>query len=322
METASSLDLYRALFFVRRCEEYIIKHYPEDKMRTPMHMSYGQEFVPVGVCAALEGNADVFASYRSHAAFLAQTRDSDRFFGELYGRVTGVANGKGGSMHLSAPDKGHLMSSGVVASTISVAVGAAFANKQLGTDRTAVVFFGDGAVDEGSFWESLNVASLYRLPMLFVCEDNGWAVHTPFSSHAAFSSLADVAKLFNLRFAADDSNDVERVYAIAHEARAEMMADLRPTLLHIKCCRYLEHVGIHEDWHLGYREKAERETWQSKDSIEIQRQRLLSAGYSPSELTQVENKIDANIRRSVERAARSPIPRAERLHYGVFYEKN
>ena len=176
---ATAIQLFKSLFLARRSEEYIVKHYPENLMRTPMHMSMGQEFVPVGVCAALEGKADVFASYRSHAAFLAQTHDTDRFFSELYGRTSGTGEGKGGSMHLAAPDQGHMLSSGVVATQIPVAVGAAFANLQLGTGRTAVAFFGDGAADAGVFWESINSAVLFRLPVMFVCEDNGYAVDTP-----------------------------------------------------------------------------------------------------------------------------------------------
>ena len=171
MTEIPSLKLYRGLFFARRCEEYIIKHYPEDEMRTPMHMSMGQEFIPVGICQGLEGRGDIFSSYRSHAPFLAQTMDSDRFFGEMYGRVNGTAEGKSGSMHLAAPECGHIMASGVVATTIPIAVGAAFANQRRQNGRTAVVFLGDGAVEAGVFLESVNVASLYRLPVFFVCED-------------------------------------------------------------------------------------------------------------------------------------------------------
>ena len=120
MTDIPSVELYRRLFLARRAEEYIIKHYHEDLMRTPMHMSMGQEFVSVGVCMALEGKGDIFASYRSHAAFLAQTADTDRFFGELYGRTNGTADGKSGSMHLAAPERGHILSSGVVASPLQI----------------------------------------------------------------------------------------------------------------------------------------------------------------------------------------------------------
>lgn len=317
-----SLELYKVLFFARRCEEYIIKHYSEDLMRTPMHMSFGQEFIPVGVCRALEGNGDIFASYRSHAAFLAQTQDSDLFFGELYGRVTGTADGKGGSMHLSATAKGHLLSSGIVGSPIPVAVGTAFANKRLNTGRTAVVFFGDGAVDEGGFWESLNAASVFNLPVFFVCEDNGWAVHTPPAERQGYSSLADVGRLFNCYFFDDDSNDVEKVYALTRDAMSKVVEQPRPVLMHIKCCRYLEHVGIFEDWKLGYRGEDERRIWQDKDALRTQRQRLKQQGLSDSAIEAVEREIDDRVRRSVERAAQSPVPAADRLHHGVFHEKN
>jgi acetoin:2,6-dichlorophenolindophenol oxidoreductase subunit alpha len=317
-----SLELYKVLFFARRCEEYIIKHYSEDLMRTPMHMSFGQEFIPVGVCRALEGSGDVFSSYRSHAAFLAQTLDSDLFFGELYGRITGTADGKGGSMHLSATGKGHLLASGIVASTIPVAVGTAFANKRLKTGRTAVVFFGDGAVDEGGFWESVNAASVFHLPVFFVCEDNGWAVHTPPSAHQGYSSLADIGKLFDCYFFADDSNDVERVYAITREAVAKVAEEPRPVLMHIKCCRYLEHVGIFEDWNLGYRGEAERRTWQDRDSLRMQRARLMQQGHSDVAIDEIEREIDERVRRSVESAAQSPVPSPDRLHHGVFHEKD
>src|SRR5262245_24741372 len=241
---ATSIQLFKSLFLARRSEEYIVKHYPENLMRTPMHMSMGQEFVSVGVCAALEGKADVFASYRSHAAFLAQTHDTDLFFSELSGRASGTGEGKGGSMHLAAPDQGHLLSSGVVATQIPVAVGAAFANMQLRTGRTAVVFFGDGAADAGVFWESVNAAALFRLPVMFVCEDNGYAVDTPREARQVSSSLVEAVKPFGLDTYEDDSGDVESVYSLAKEAVLRAQRDRRPAFLNIKCCRYLEHVGI------------------------------------------------------------------------------
>src|SRR3989338_4702030 len=163
-----SRELYRKLYLIRCAEERIIKHYPEDEMKTPMHMSMGQEAVAVGVCHALGPHDQIFASYRSHAAFLTRTGDLEKFFGELYGRVSGTAAGKAGSMHVSSPERGHLCSSAIVASYLPVAVGAAFANKQKDNGGVTCAFFGDGALDEGAFWESLNVACVMRLPVLFV----------------------------------------------------------------------------------------------------------------------------------------------------------
>jgi TPP-dependent pyruvate/acetoin dehydrogenase alpha subunit len=318
----TSIQLFKSLFLARRSEEYIVKHYPENRMRTPMHMSMGQEFVSVGVCAALEGKADVFASYRSHAAFLAQTHDTDLFFSELYGRTSGTGEGKGGSMHLASPDQGHILSSGVVATQIPVAVGAAFANLRLATGRTSVAFFGDGAADAGVFWESLNVAALYRLPMLFVCEDNDYAVDTPRKARQMAASLAEAVKPFGCDSYEDDSGDVESVYKLAQSAAGKAHRDRRPAFLSIKCCRYLEHVGTGEDWHWGYRDKAtvERE-WLSRDALIQQRARLLALQLSESAIAAIEDEIDRAIRASVAKAAQAAIPAPERLYAGVFHEK-
>ena len=318
----TSIQLFKSLFLARRSEEYIVKHYPENRMRTPMHMSMGQEFVPVGVCAALEGKADVFASYRSHAAFLAQTHDTDLFFSELYGRTSGTGEGKGGSMHLASPDQGHILSSGVVATQIPVAVGAGFANLRLSTGRTAVVFFGDGAADAGVFWESLNVAALYRLPVMFVCEDNGYAVDTPRAARQVAASLTEAVKPFGCDSYEDDSGDVESVYKLARGAAEKAHRDRRPAFLNIKCCRYLEHVGTSEDWHWGYRDKAtvERE-WIARDALDRQRARLLALQLSEDTISAMEDEIDRAIRASVAKASQAPIPGPDRLYAGVFHAK-
>lgn len=313
-------DLYRGLYFARACEEVLIKHYPEDEMRTPMHMSMGQEHIPVGICQGLEGLCDVFASYRSHATFLAQTMDSDRFFGELYGKTTGTAEGKAGSMHLSAPAEGHMLSSGIVASPIPVAVGVAFANKRLDSGRTSVVFLGDGAVDSGAFWESLNVACLFKLPMFFVCEDNGLAVHTPIGDRRGYDSLVDTVSTYRCLVYDDASNDVEEVHRIARDALQKIRETPQPVFMNIECYRYLDHIGTGEDWHYGYRDESERETWRARDSLAMQRRRLLERGLSEAEIEAMESEIDRRIRKSVARAKEAPFAAPERLYHGVFHE--
>ncbi len=319
---STSIELYRTLVLARRSEEAIVRHYPENLMRTPMHMSMGQEFVSVGVCEALEGKADIFASYRSHAAFLAQTKDTDRFFAELYGRTDGTAEGKAGSMHLAAPDLGHMLSSGVVATQIPVAVGAAFANCQLKTGRTAVVFFGDGAVDTGVFWESLNSAALFKLPVLFVCEDNEFAVDTPRTGRQVVESVVDTAMAFGCDGYTVDDGDVEEVYTVAKRAVEKAHRDRRPALMNVKCCRYLEHVGIGDDWHWGYRDRAQVEQdWISRDAVTRQRRRLIESGLSEAEVGAIEKQVEGQIADSVRRAAAAPAPSADRLFVGVFREK-
>jgi pyruvate dehydrogenase E1 component alpha subunit len=225
-------------------------------------------------------------------------------------------------MHLAAPDQGHMLSSGVVATQIPVAVGAAFANLRLGTGRTSVAFFGDGAADAGVFWESINSAALFRLPVMFVCEDNGYAVDTPREARQASRSLGEAVKPFGADTYEDDSGDVESVYSLAKEAAEKAHRDRRPAFLNIKCCRYLEHVGIGTDWNWGYRDQATVERdWLSRDALKTQRARLASHQMSESAIAAMEEEIDKAIRASVQRAMEAPIPAPDRLHAGVFHEK-
>jgi len=317
-----SLDLYKKLFLVRRAEEYIVKHYPENEMKCPMHMSMGQEAISVGVCAALKPEDQVFASYRSHAAFLAKTEDTDLFFAELYGRATGTAQGKSGSMHLAAPNQGYMYSSGIVASCIPLAVGAAYANKYLMKPQVACVFLGDGALDTGAFWESLNVASLMALPALFIVEDNGYAVNTPVDARQSFKDLVDIARSFGCNAWKSDSTDVEVIYSLTVNAIKLSRMIGKPSLLHFKCYRYLEHVGIHEDFNMGYRTRNEYLDWYKRDPITLQRNRLSRMGYRDGELERIEGSINAKIETSIIKAKETHHPKPEELYRGVFYENN
>ena len=152
------LEFYKKLYLIRRAEEKIREHYSEDEMKTPMHMSMGEEAIVVGVLEAAGKKSQAFGTYRSHALYLAKTGESDMFFAEMYGKAAGPAKGKAGSMHIALPDAGVMMTSAVVGTTIPVALGAALANAYLKNKRVVVSFFGDGAVNEGVFWESLNFA--------------------------------------------------------------------------------------------------------------------------------------------------------------------
>lgn len=317
--TDLGLALYEKLFLVRTAEAYIVKHYPSDEMKNPMHMSMGQEAIAVGVCHALEGQGDVICSYRSHATFLALTDNLGKFFGEMYGRVTGTASGKAGSMHLAAPEAGHLYSSAVVGEGIPVAVGAAFANKRAGNGRIGVAFLGDGALDQGVFWESLNLACVMRLPVLFVCEDNGLAAHTDHATRRGYDSAPAIIERFNCHVWQDDSNDVEKIYRITREAVAKL-ADGQPAFLEFKCYRYLEHVGVGEDFDVGYRSREEYEAWREKDCVECQRARLVERGHQEAEIAAVERRIVERVESSIEEARAAPHPKPEDLYKGVFCE--
>ena len=319
-ENRLGLDLYRKLYLIRQAERLIIRHYPEDQMKTPMHMSMGQEATATAVCHALGPSGQVFGFYRSHALFLAMTEDPDRFFGELYGKVTGSASGRAGSMHLAAPDKGLLCTSAVVASSIPLAVGAAFANKRNGSGRIACAFFGDGALEEGVFWESLNAASVMRLPVLFVCEDNGLAIHTKQDVRQGFKSITEVVRNFECSAFQSDSTDVEILYRLVREAVEAIGSEGRPSFLHLKCYRYLDHIGIQEDFSLGYRSREEFEEWFKRDPLALERKRLLAEGESEASLAELEKQIDHRLEDGLKRAQAAPFPPSEDLHRGVFYE--
>lgn len=317
---SDGLELYRKLYLCRRAEERIIEHDPENEMRTPMHMSMGQEFIAVAVCHVLNGDDQVFASYRSHAVFLAKTGNAELFFAELYGRQTGTAGGKGGSMHLSDPANGHLCSSAVVASCLPVAVGAAFANKVLENERLCVVFFGDGALDAGVFWESLNAASLYKVPLLFVFEDNELAVHTFASARQATRDIADVARQMSVDVFESNSTDVEEVADLFAGAAAGVRATGSPAFLRLKCYRYLEHVGTNPDFEAGYRSKEEYERWFARDCVITQRSRLLEAGIRENDVKAVEIQVDRQIEEGLQAARIAPFPPLGALYRGVFHE--
>ena len=317
-----SVELYRKLYLIRRAEDLIIKHYPEDEMKTPMHMSKGQEAISVGVCHALGPKNQILATYRSHAAFLAKTEDTDRFFAELYGRQTGTAQGKSGSMHLAFPEKGHLFSSAVVASGLPAALGVAFANQWKGEGAICSVFFGDGAFDEGVFWESLNVACVMKLPVLFVCEDNGYAVHATKEIRQGYKSIIDILTQFECNVFEENTADVELIYHLTQKGMDSIRQTKRPAFLHLKCCRYLQHIGIEEDFHLGYRSRDEYQEWFKRDSLAVQRKRLLGNGYLEEDLVRMETAIDEQLEGSLKKAKEAPFPTPDQLYRGVFYEKD
>jgi len=314
-----NLELYKSLSLIRKSEETIIAYYHEDEMKTPMHMSMGEEAIAVGVCSALDKNDQVFGTYRSHAIFLAKTQDTDSFFSEMYGKETSLLRGKGGSMHLCAPEKGFMGTSAIVASAISVAVGAAFANKVINNQKIVAVFFGDGAVDEGTFWESLNVACLMKVPVLFVCEDNGFAVHTPKHHRQGYNSIAEVVSKFNCNVLKSDSTDVEVIYNLTLEAVKLIRKTQSPCFLDLKYYRYLEHVGVNEDFDAGYRQKDEFKKWFQLDPIKIQREKLISSGVSLDIVERAEKELDDRICLSLKKAKQAGFADKNEIYKEVYH---
>ena len=295
-------QLYERLFYdglrIRLVEEKIIELYPYDKIQSPVHLSIGQEAVAVGLCSQLRLEDWLFINYRGHAFYLAKGGPLPELFAELYGKRTGLSKGKAGSMHLAAPKYGVMGASAVVGSTISHAVGAALASQIRGEDRVFVTVFGDGATEQGAYHEALNFASLHNLPVLFLCENNGLAVHSPLGERQAFS-LATHAKAYGVEsVVVEDGYDFVRLSVICGEVLGQIKNTQRPMLLEIKTCRYKEHVGPGEDFEAGYRELSEVKAWKSKDPLEIDKE--LIAKFTPA--------ISKEIESAVEFAETSPFP--------------
>lgn len=289
--------LFRTALLIRRVEERIIDLYPSDKIQSPVHLSIGQEAVAVGVCDALDSDDLVFATYRSHGFYIAKGGRLDRMFAELYGRRDGISGGKAGSMHLAAPEVGLMGSSAVVASTIPHAVGAAMSFKRRGSRRIAVTVFGDGATEEGVYHESLNFAALMKVPVLFLCEDNGLAVHSHRPVRQSYG-LMEHARTFGIAGRRlEEGWDLLAVRDAASAAIEEVRAG-RPFVLEVATSRYKEHVGVGEDFHFNYRTADGVDAWKSRDPL------VVDVDLAAELMPEIDREVDA----AVAFAEASPVP--------------
>ena len=262
-----SMLIYECLR-IRMVEEKIIELYPSDLIQSPVHLSIGQEPLAVGVCSNLTASDWVFINYRGHAMYLAKGAPLPNFFAELMGKQDGLSHGKGGSMHLAAPFHGIMGSSAVVASTISHAVGSALASKiKCEKQRVFIADFGDGAMEQGVFYECLNFSSLHKVPVLFLCQDNGLAVHSGLSERQSFS-LSKLLESFDIPFYdLDDGSDVYKTASFSKQAIDYVRNEQSPAFLRIQTARYREHVGPGEDFSAGYRSEDVINAWKDKDPL-------------------------------------------------------
>jgi TPP-dependent pyruvate/acetoin dehydrogenase alpha subunit len=307
--------LLRGMLRVRMVEERIKDLYAEHEMRCPTHFSIGQEAVAVGVCAHLRRDEQITSAHRSHAHYLAKGGDLTAMLAELYGKATGCAAGKGGSMHLIDVAAGFLGAVPIVGSTISIGVGAALASVLQGSPTLSVIFFGDGATETGVFHESLNFAAVHKLPVVMVCENNLYSVLSPLSwRHPEGREIIQLAQGHGVWNRQGDGNDAEEVYRLAGEAVEHARAGLGPAFLEFKTYRWLEHCGPLDDRHLGYRPPGEYETWMARDPIALYRQRLEARGViTDAAVEAMSREIAAEIDDAVTFAKSSPFPSRDQL---------
>jgi TPP-dependent pyruvate/acetoin dehydrogenase alpha subunit len=306
------LQLHRKLLGVRATEETLARCYRENEMRTPAHFGTGQEAVAVGVCSALRSDDVVFSHHRCHNHYLAKGGSTYELAAELHGRVSGCSRGRGGSVHLTAPERGVIATSAILGEMTAVAVGAGLAFQMEGTDRIAVSFFGEGSMDEGSFYEALNYAAIRRLPVLFVCENNLYATETPLSvRQVEGSDLCARVRAFKVEAHRIDGNDVLRVYHAAHQAVVKLRAAAGPVFLECMTYRWREHVGPMYDHEQNrtYRSRNEVEAWIARCPVKRSRDHLIRMGAaSADQLDALQQCIEDEVKRDVERAREAPWP--------------
>lgn len=307
--------LYYQMIRIRLVEEKIAEHYPEKEIRCPVHLCIGQEAVAVGVCATLSFQDYVLSNHRSHGHYLAKGGNLRAMIAELYGRVTGCSQGKGGSMHLVDLSAGFLGATPIVGSTIPIAVGVAFGSMMKGESRVTAVFFGDAATEEGVFHESLNFARLKKLPILFVCENNFYSVYSPLAVRQPKGrEIIRLAEGHSIEAWQGDGNDVIEVYEMARRSVMKIKQGEGPIFLEFKTYRWREHCGPNYDNELGYRSIEEFHEWKKRDPIEKLGNYLMERGkIQKSDVDELIRNIEGEVKSAIEFAKRSSFPEKQAL---------
>src|SRR5438874_2128687 len=315
--TQDLLALYRNMVLIRRCEEQLARAHQRGLIHGACHTYVGQEAIAAGVCAHLRPDDVIFSTHRGHGHALAKGMSAIQLIAELFGRATGCSRGRGGSMHLFAPEVGMMGTSGIVGPCILQAAGAGYSFKLLKTDNVAVAFFGDGAVNNGAFHEGLNMASIWKLPVLFVCENNQFATEVPFQYAAGNPTVAQRGAVYGLPGIEVDGNDVIGVHQAAGEAVARARAGGGPTLLECKTYRTRPHAEGMGDF--TYRSREEVELWKMRCPILKLREHLLEKKLvDAGELDNIDSELSAVVEEAHRFAEKSPWPDPETATQHVF----
>jgi len=322
MNQALKLQLYRTMLRIRLVEERIGELYAEQEMRCPCHLAIGQEAVAAGACAHLTKEDFLFGTYRGHGIYLAKGGGLKELLAELYGKETGCSRGRGGSMQLVAPEVGLICTSAIVGGTIPMAVGAALTAQVKRTRQVSMVFFGDGATEEGVFHEGLNFASLKKLPVVFVCENNFYACYSHQSARQPADNIDARAAAHAIPGVRVDGNDVSAVYEAVGKAVERARGGQGPTLIECRTYRWREHVGPADDSDLGYRDPEEVSRWKANCPVErcakhLMREKLLSEEQNQKMIQEIGKELEE----AVAFAKRSPFPDVRDLGRAVYAEE-
>ena len=318
MEKGLMVESYRKMVLIRKFEMCASKLFAQNKLPGFLHLYVGEEAVATGVCSALEVTDYITSTHRGHGHLIAKGGDVKKMMAELFAKETGYCKGKGGSMHISDRDKGILGANGIVGAGIPIATGAAFASKYMGDGRVAVSFFGDGAANRGTFHEALNMAAAFKLPAVFVCENNLFAISVCARYHMAISDISDRAAAYGMPGYSIDGNDVELVYETTKAAVERARRGEGPTLIE---CKTWRHRGHYEGDPDDYRTAEEKAEWMQKDPIERLAKRLIEEGIcTQAELDAIASDADKLLAEAIDEAEAAPVPSVSALMADIYKE--
>ncbi|MGH7775734.1 MAG: thiamine pyrophosphate-dependent dehydrogenase E1 component subunit alpha [Candidatus Dormibacterales bacterium] len=311
------LDLYRRMLTIRHFEEAVNDLYRSARMPGLAHLYTGEEAVAVGVCGALRDDDYITSTHRGHGHCLAKGAAPDRMFAELLGKEAGYCRGKGGSMHIADQERGNLGANAIVAGSSGIATGAALSARRRGTDQVAACFFGDGALGQGLLYEAMNMASLWRLPVIYICENNLYNEYTPMSETTA-GDVAARPQSFGIPVRQVDGQDLEAVFQAAGWAVTRARAGEGPSFLLCSTYRYHgHHVGDVDRSY--YRAKEEERRWrEEKDPVQLAARRMAELGIEPSALERVDEEASTRVREGVQFALAAPYPEPQEVTQDVY----
>lgn len=315
LSNGKMIELYKEMLKIRRFEERVSDLFSKGLIPGFVHLYIGQEAVAVGVCANLTKNDYITSTHRGHGHCIAKGADMKRMMAELFGKKTGYCKGKGGSMHIADYSSGILGANAIVGANIPIAAGAAFAAKSKGTKNVSVSFFGDGASNTGAFHEGINIAAAWKLPVIFVCENNLYAISTRTTRSTPITNIADRAASYGIPGVIADGMDVIAVYEAAHEATERARNGLGPTLIECKTYRF---YGSFEGDPQRYRTKSEREEWLTKDPLNFGEKLVKQDILTDADLQKIDQEARSAVDEAVEYARESPYPEAEEVTKDLF----
>ena len=299
---------------IRYTEEKIIEVYESDVIKSPVHLSLGQESIAVGIALASDKKKDIiFSNYRSHAHFIAHGGNYKKMWAELFGKETGLSSGKAGSMHLGDLEINFIFTSAIVGSAISEAVGYSLAIKLKKLNSRVICYHGEGAMDQGTFWESLNFSALKKLPILFVCENNGLAIYSDQKKRMKNLDICKKVKSFGVHTIKIRDNSTKNIFKFTQKALQSIEKNEQPVFLEINTYREVDHVGINYDFELGYRKKEKQKMLKSLNELNFLKKKTKN-------FTQIEKKISKEISEALEYSRKSNFPHKKQIESNVTKE--